>query len=471
MNISIIGMGYVGLVAGVCFAEMGHIVTGLDIDESKISELSNGGVPLHEPGLRELLQRNLKEGRICFTTRYDVAIRASPLIFLALPTPASRDGSADLSYIFSAAKEIAEQMDSYKLIVNKSTAPVGTLIAIKNYIERILKARKSTLSFNVGSNPEFLKEGTALQDFLKPDRIIIGSDSHGVRKVLTEIYSGFTLSRDRIMHMSIAAAELTKYVANAMLSCRISFMNEIAALCDGLQVNVQDVRRGIGSDSRIGSAFLYPGVGFGGSCFPKDLSALINIAKETGVVPHMLEAIWKVNNNQKSFLYRKLCELFTRTGLFNKVIAIWGLSFKPDTDDMREAPSISLIQSLQRSGACLQLFDPVAMAKAKSILPPSENVVFCASEKLAATGADAICLLTEWKQFRYINMEEIYSLMREKYFLDGRNQYCPKAMRKLGFAYLGIGTSESMDSILDSPSPLCTREEQVMEGNISACRN
>lgn len=271
--------------------------------------------------------------------------------------------------------------------------------------------------------------------------------------------------------MSIAAAELTKYVANAMLSCRISFMNEIAALCDGLQVNVQDVRRGIGSDSRIGSAFLYPGVGFGGSCFPKDLSALITMAKETKVAPHMLEAIWKVNNNQKSFLYRKLCELFARTGLSNKVIAIWGLSFKPDTDDMREAPSLSLIQSLQRSGASLQLFDPVAMAKAKAILPPSQNVIFCASEKLAATGADAICLLTEWKQFRYINMEEIYSLMREKYFLDGRNQYCPKAMRKLGFAYLGIGTSESMDSILDSPSPLYTREENVIESNISACRN
>lgn len=399
-----------------------------------------------------------------------MAIRASPLLFLALPTPSNLDGSADLSYIFSAAQQIAEHMDSFKVIVNKSTAPVGTLLSIKKYMERMLHARKSPHSFDIGSNPEFLKEGTALQDFLKPDRIIIGSDSHYVRKILTEIYSGFTLSRDRIMPMSIAAAELTKYVANAMLSCRISFMNEVAALCDGLGVNVQDIRRGIGSDSRIGSAFLYPGVGFGGSCFPKDLSALIHMAKETGAKPHMLEAIWKVNKNQKSFLYRKLCELFG-TGLSNKVIAIWGLSFKPDTDDMREAPSLSLIQSLQRSGASLQLFDPVAMGKAKSILSPSESVIFCASEKLAATGADAICLLTEWKQFRYINMQEIYSLMRQKYFLDGRNQYCPKAMRKLGFTYVGIGTSKSMAPISDAPASFYMREEEVMKSDISACRN
>lgn len=471
MNISIIGMGYVGLVAGVCFAEMGHIVAGLDIDEKKISELSAGRVPLHEPGLKELLERNLKERRISFTTSYAIATKASPLIFLALPTPPGKDGSADLSYIFSAAREIAKHMNSYTLLVNKSTAPVGTLIALKNYIEKILRERQSDCSFDIGSNPEFLKEGTALQDFLKPDRIIIGSESAYVRKTLTEIYSGFTLSRDRIMHMSIAAAELTKYVANAMLSCRISFMNEIAALCDGLGVNVQEVRRGIGSDSRIGSAFLYPGVGFGGSCFPKDLSALMNMARGIGVSPHMLEAIWKVNESQKGFLYTKLCELFASTGLSNKVIAIWGLSFKPDTDDMREAPSLSLIKSLIESGASLQLFDPVAMEKAKSILPSSENVIFCESEKLAATGADAICLLTEWKQFRYINMQEIYLLMRQKYFLDGRNQYCPKAMRKLGFTYLGIGTSESNPPIWDNYTRFFTQKEEILESDLSACGN
>lgn len=471
MNISIIGMGYVGLVAGVCFAEMGHIVTGLDIDEKKIGELSIGRVPLHEPGLAELLQRNLREGRISFTTSYALATRASPLIFLALPTPTNTGGSSDLSYLFSAAKQIAEHMNSYTLIVNKSTAPVGTLVAIKNYMEKILNALNSPHSFDMGSNPEFLKEGTALQDFLKPDRIIIGSDSLHVRQVLTEIYSGFTLSRDKIMYMSIRAAELTKYVANAMLSCRISFMNEIAALCDSLQVNVQDVRRGIGSDSRIGSAFLYPGVGFGGSCFPKDLRALINIAKKNGIKPHILEAIWEVNNNQKSFLYRKLCELFASTGLSNKVIAIWGLSFKPDTDDMREAPSLPLIQSLQQSGAFLQLFDPIAMGKAKSLLSSSENILFCASEKFAATGADAICLLTEWKQFRYINMQEIYLLMRQKYFLDGRNQYCPKAMRKLGFTYMGIGTCDTMHPISDDPTQFPLQKEGAEESHISACRN
>lgn len=463
MNITIIGTGYVGLVAGVCFAEMGHIVTGLDFDEEKVHQLSIGKVPLHEPGLAELLRKNLEERRISFTSSYPFAVSASPLIFLALPTPSYSDGSVDLSYIFSAASQIAQYMNSYKLIVNKSTAPVGTVCAIRNHIERLLRARGSDSSFDVGCNPEFLKEGSALQDFLKPDRIIIGSDSEYVRRQLSEIYCGFTLSRDRIMHMDIRAAELTKYVANAMLSCRISFMNEIAGLCEALQVNVQDIRKGIGSDSRIGSAFLYPGVGFGGSCFPKDLRALIATAKKSEVPSHMLEAIWKVNVNQKGLLYKKLCEFFSKEGgLSNKVIAIWGLSFKPDTDDIREAPSLSLIQSLQDSGAVLQLFDPVAMAKAQFIFPSLHNLEFCANEKLAATGADAICLLTEWKQFRYINMEEISSAMRGKFFLDGRNQYCPKKMKELGFTYWGIGTCAPQNPI---------EERQSSDSDVSACRN
>lgn len=463
MNITVIGMGYVGLVAAVCFAEMGHIVVGLDNDQDKIKQLLMGRVPLYEPGLAELLQKNLAEKRISFTTSYSFAVCASPLIFLALPTPSRTDGSVDLSYIYSAAREIARCMDSYKLIVNKSTAPVGTVSAIRNHIDRWLVERGAGLSFDVGSNPEFLKEGSALQDFLKPDRIIIGSDSEIVREQLNEIYVGFTLSRDRIIHMSIAAAELTKYVCNAMLSCRISFMNEIAALCEALGVNIQDIRKGLGSDSRIGPAFLYAGVGFGGSCFPKDLRALTDFARKCALPSPLLDAIWEVNLHQKRLLYKKLGKLFSSYGgLCNKVIAIWGLSFKPDTDDVREAPSLDLIQSLQKSGARLQLFDPVAMLKAKATLSSLENLTFCVSEKVAATGADAICLLTEWKQFRYINMREIFSVMQRKFFVDGRNQYCPNYMKKLGFIYSGIGTSTDSDSL---------HERQSLDSDVSACRN
>ncbi|MGL4348687.1 MAG: UDP-glucose dehydrogenase family protein [Chlamydiales bacterium] len=461
MNITIIGMGYVGLVAGVCFAEMGHTVIGLDIDMDRVDQLLIGNVPLYEPGLKELLQKNIAEGRISFTSSYRFAVSASLLIFLALPTPSNKDGSVNLSYIFSAAGEIAQYMDSYKLIINKSTAPVGTVCAIKNHIDELLFERGADVSFDVGCNPEFLKEGSALQDFLKPDRIIIGSDSETVREYLSEIYSGFILSRDRIIHMSIRAAELTKYVSNAMLSCRISFMNEIAGLCEAMQVNIQDIRKGLGSDSRIGPAFLYAGVGFGGSCFPKDLRALRGFAKKCDVPSLMLDAIWQVNIHQKAVLYEKLRELFyDYGGLSNKVIAIWGLAFKPDTDDMREAPSLDLIQSLQKSGSMLQLFDPVAMSKAKLLLPSVKNLIFCSSEKLAATGADAVCLVTEWKQFRYINMRQIYSVMRRKFFLDGRNQYCPDNMKKLGFIYSGIGTCAS-------PNPSYERDSS----DVSTCRN
>lgn len=463
MNITVIGMGYVGLVAGVCFAEMGHTVFGLDNDEEKIDQLRTGRIPFYEPGLSELVQKNIAERRISFTSSYRFAISASPLIFLALPTPSRSDGSVDLSYIFSAASEIAHVMDSYKLIVNKSTAPVGTVRAIRNHIEQWLLERGVCLPFDVGSNPEFLKEGSALQDFLKPDRIIIGSDNERVREQLSAIYCGFTLSRDRLIHMSIAAAELTKYVCNAMLSCRISFMNEIASLCEVLGVNIQDIRKGLGSDSRIGPAFLYAGVGFGGSCFPKDLRALTYFAKKCKVPSPMLEAIWQVNVQQKGLLYQKLREFFApHGGLSNTVIAIWGLSFKPDTDDVREAPSLELIQSLQSSGAKLQLFDPIAMATTKLALPSLDHLTFCGNEKMAATGADAICLLTEWKQFRYINMEEIASVMRRKFFLDGRNQYCPNYMKKLGFIYSGIGTCTSTDSL---------QEHYSCDSDVSTCRN
>lgn len=463
MNITVIGMGYVGLVAAVCFAEMGHMVVGLDNDEDKIRQLQRGRIPLYEPGLAELLQKNLSERRLSFTTSYSLAVSASSLLFLALPTPSCADGSVDLSYIFSAAEEIAHCMDSYKLIVNKSTAPVGTVRAIKNQMEKWLLERGVSLSFDVGCNPEFLKEGCALQDFLKPERIIIGSDSEIVREQLNQIYGGFTLSRYRIIHMSIAAAELTKYVCNAMLSCRISFMNEIAALCDALGVNIQDIRKGLGSDSRIGPAFLYAGVGFGGSCFPKDLRALMDFARKCSVPSPLLNAIWQVNTQQKRLLYQKLQKLLAPYGgLYNKVIAIWGLSFKPDTDDIREAPSLDLIQSLQTSGARLQLFDPVAMSKAKATLSSLENTTFCTTEKEAATGADAICLLTEWKQFRYMNMREIFSVMRRKFFVDGRNQYCPNNMKKLGFIYSGIGTPAASDGV---------EECLGVDSDLSACRN
>lgn len=447
MQILIVGTGYVGLVTGACFAEMGHTVICLDIDANKIELLSQGVVPIYEPGLEEIVKRNLQQKRLRFTTDYASAVSAANVCFIAVPTPSSEDGSCDTSYVEAAARQIAAHMDSYKIIVNKSTVPVGTAYFVQKVLKEELARLGKQIPFDVLSNPEFLKEGAAVQDCLKPDRIIIGSDHPQPAEVLKEIYSAFTLSHDRILFMDTLSAEMTKYAANAMLALRISFMNEIADICKQVGANVNEVRKGIGSDSRIGYPFLYPGVGYGGSCFPKDVRALISTAKQNGVQPLLLEAADSVNNRQKKVLAKKVERYFSnRGGVQGKTIAVWGLSFKPDTDDMREAPSLSFIEDLLKQGAKVRLFDPVAMPNAKKILQNNPNISWCQDEFDAAKDADAIALLTEWKQFRLVDFKPIRHQMKGIAFFDGRNQYKPFDMKSKGFDYISIGVPDHLQS-------------------------
>jgi UDPglucose 6-dehydrogenase len=443
MQILIVGAGYVGLVSGACFAEMGHTVICLDIDDQKIESLQHGVIPIYEPGLEELVKRNLKEKRLIFTTDYEYGVCETKVCFIAVPTPSREDGSCDISYVESAVRHIARMMNQYKIIVDKSTVPVGTAALVTKIIQQELEKRGVQIPFDVVSNPEFLKEGAAIQDCLKPDRIIIGADSVKALEVMKEIYSAFTLNYDRIITMDVLSAEMTKYAANAMLATRISFMNEIAAICKKVGANVNEVRKGIGSDSRIGYSFLYPGIGYGGSCFPKDIRALISKAKEVGVEPSIMEAVDHVNDRQKKLLGKKMIHYFsTRGGIKRKVIAVWGLSFKPDTDDMREAPSIEFIEELLTEGAHLRLFDPVAIPNAKKLLPTTAAITWCPNEIEAAAGADAIALMTEWKQFRLVDFQPIKEKMRGYAFFDGRNQYKPLDMKARGFDYISIGVPD-----------------------------
>lgn len=445
MQILIVGTGYVGLVTGACFAEMGHSVVCLDIDPEKISALQNGVIPIFEPGLEELVKRNKK--RLVFTTDYKKGVDHAKVCFIAVPTPSRDDGSCDTRYVEAAARSIGRAMDEYKIVVNKSTVPVGTASFVAKTIREELALRKVSFEVDVVSNPEFLKEGAAIQDCLKPDRIIIGADTQRSADAMREIYSAFTLSHERIISMDILSAEMTKYAANAMLATRISFMNEIAEICKKVGANVNEVRKGIGSDSRIGYSFLYPGVGYGGSCFPKDIRALISKAREVGVDPQIMEAVDKVNNRQKKVLGQKMIQYFSkRGGVKGKTIAVWGLSFKPDTDDMREAPSLEFIDQLLKEGARLRLFDPVAMPNAKKILPDHPDITWCNDEKEAATGADAVALMTEWKQFRLVDLKPIQDQMKGLAFFDGRNQYKPQEMRSRGFDYISIGAPDILNS-------------------------
>jgi len=447
MHILIVGTGYVGLVSGACFAEMGHTVICLDIDAKKIQNLQNGIIPIYEPGLEELVKRNLKEKRLTFTTDYKSSVPQTEVCFIAVPTPSREDGSCDTSYVESAARSIAESMNGYKIIVNKSTVPVGTASFVAKTIENALQKRGIKYPFDVVSNPEFLKEGAAIQDCLKPDRIIIGADSPKALEVMKEIYSAFTLSHDRIILMDVLSAEMTKYAANAMLATRISFMNEIAEICKKVGANVNEVRKGIGSDSRIGYSFLYPGVGYGGSCFPKDIRALISKGKEVGVDPAIMEAVDQVNNRQKKLLGKKLLKYFSsRGGIKGKIIAVWGLSFKPDTDDMREAPSLEFIEQLLKEGAVLRLFDPVAIPNAQKLLKSNSAITWCSNEVEAAAGADAIALMTEWKQFRLVDFKPIKEKMKGFAFFDGRNQYKPLDMKTRGFDYISIGAPDVLQN-------------------------
>ncbi len=442
MRILMVGTGYVGLVTGACFAEMGHMVTCLDIDEKKIEKLSHGEIPIFEPGLDELVKRNLQQKRLKFTTNYPLSVIDAEVCFIAVPTPSRPDGSCDISYVESAAREIAKHMNGYKIIVNKSTVPVGTADRVGAIIR---EERGSEAAFDVVSNPEFLKEGAAVQDCLKPDRIIIGANSPKAIDTLKEIYSSFTLSHDRILVMDTLSAEMTKYAANAMLALRISFMNEIAEVCKKVGANVNEVRKGIGSDTRIGYSFLYPGVGYGGSCFPKDVRALIATAKNAGSDPILLQATDDVNERQKKRLGASMIQYFTsRGGVKGKTIGIWGLSFKPDTDDMREAPSLTFIEELLKEGAKLRLFDPVSMPNAKKILGDLQQITWCSSEFEAANGADAVALLTEWKQFRLVDFKSVQNHMKGIAFFDGRNQYKPLDMKKQGFDYIAIGVPDQL---------------------------
>lgn len=454
MKILMVGTGYVGLVTAACFSEMGHQVICLDIDHQKIANLNNGILPIFEPGLKELVDRNSKAGRLFFITDYREGVERCDVCFLALPTPSHEDGSCNLSCIFAAAAEIALHMDKHKIIVNKSTVPVGTAHQIKQRISSVLKARNIDISFGIVSNPEFLKEGSAINDCMKPDRIILGVENEKSAKIMREIYSAFTINHDRIFLMDLVSAEMTKYAANAMLALRISFMNELANLCEKTGADIKQVRIGIGSDQRIGYQFLYAGAGYGGSCFPKDVRALCAIAKERGLSLSILEAVDWVNECQKKILVEKIHSYFkTRGGIKEKTIAIWGLAFKPDTDDVREAPSLTIIRELLNEGALVRAYDPVAIPNAIKIFDHRTNLQFCKDEYDAAFGAHAIVLITEWKQFRFVDFSKISNNLKQNVFFDGRNQYHLSEMKRLGFEYFGIGVPSSekdLSSILFS---------------------
>lgn len=443
MNILVIGVGYVGLVTGTCFAEMGHHVTCLDIDQGKIDCLKKGEIPFYEPGLKELVLRNKLEKRLSFTQNY-AAVKDADLIFIAVGTPSKKSGEADLSFIEAAAESIGKHLEDYAVVVNKSTVPVGTARKLTSLIRDQLEKRKKEILFDIVSCPEFLKEGSAIDDCMKPDRIIIGSDSEKATRILKRLYSSFTFNHDRILVMDIESAELTKYASNAMLATRISFMNELSGICEKVGANINQVRLGMSGDHRIGYHFLYAGAGYGGSCFPKDIRALCALAEELKVETPLLHSVTEVNEKQKKKLSKRISEYFAKKGgVKGKTIAIWGLSFKPNTDDLREAPSLTLIDSLLKKGATLRLYDPVAMDKAKKVLKGKEKILFCLNEYQAAQNADAIVLVTEWKQFRFVNLKTVLTKMRGNAFFDGRNQYHANEMAAKGFYYVGVGVPKN----------------------------
>ena len=436
MKIAIVGTGYVGLVSGACFAEMGIDVICVDIDNVKIENLKKGIMPIYEPGLEEMVQRNFNDKRLHFTTDLNSCLNDVEIVFSAVGTPPDEDGSADLQYVIDVAKTIGANMEKYLILVTKSTVPVGTSHIIKDIINKELERRGLDIPFDVASNPEFLKEGVAIKDFMSPDRVVIGVESEKAHEVMERLYKPFTLSNYRILFMDIASAEMTKYAANAMLATRISFMNDIANLCEIIGADVDQVRRGIGSDSRIGSKFLYAGCGYGGSCFPKDVKALYNTAKQNNYRMKVIEAVEQVNEDQKSILFKKALNLFDGN-LQGKTIALWGLSFKPETDDMREAPSLIIINNLLEAGATVKCYDPVAMQETKRRI--GNSVSYCKDMYETVKDADALMLVTEWKHFRIPNWDKIKQLMKGNIIIDGRNIYDYKELKNKGFIYSGIG--------------------------------
>ncbi|MBA3767498.1 MAG: UDP-glucose/GDP-mannose dehydrogenase family protein [Acidobacteria bacterium] len=431
MDIAVIGSGYVGLVTGACFAEFGVDVTCVDVDAEKITRLSNGEIPIYEPGLDHLVTKNLHAGRLRFTTDIKSAVEQALVIFLAVGTPPKEDGSADLKHIYEVARSVAEYMNGYKVIVTKSTVPVGTGESLRRLIRE--NQRKQT-PFGVVSNPEFLREGAAIDDFMRPDRVVIGSRDEEAIAIMRDLHRPLFLIETPFVITSIEAAELTKYAANAFLATKISFINEIANLCDRLGCDVHDVARAIGMDGRIGRKFLHPGPGFGGSCFPKDTRSLSSIAHEFGCDSLIVDAVIEVNQRQRGVMLPKIKNLVG--DLKGKTITVLGLSFKPETDDMREAPSIDIIRNLVEDGAIVRAYDPVAISEARKILP---DISYAEDEYMAVTGADALVFITEWNQFRALDMERIRGLMRSPKIADLRNIYEPEAMRELGFDYVGVG--------------------------------
>ena len=434
MKIAVVGTGYVGLVTGTCFAETGNNVICVDIDKKKVEQMQNGEVPIYEPHLDVLFERNIKQGRLKFTTDLKSAIDTAQIIFLALPTPPGEDGSADLSYVLGVAEELGKIISDYKVIVDKSTVPVGTAEKVKNAV-----AKNARVDFDIVSNPEFLREGYAVDDFLKPDRVVVGTSSAKARNLMEELYKPFVRSGNPIIFMDEKSAELTKYAANSFLATKITFMNEIANFCEKVGADVDMVRIGIGSDSRIGKRFLFPGIGYGGSCFPKDVSALAKSGKEVGFDFKIINAVMEVNEKQKLRLFEKIKEHY-KNDLKGKVFALWGLAFKPDTDDIREAPALYLIEELLNAGAKVRAFDPEAMSNVKKLF--GDKIFFADDEYNALEGAEALLIATEWSEFRTPDFEKIASTLKSKLIFDGRNLYDLAQMKKLGFEYQSIGRED-----------------------------
>lgn len=444
MKISVIGSGYVGLVAGACFAESGNTVICVDIDEAKIDGLKQGVIPIYEPGLKEMILRNSAEGRLSFTTDIEAAVKGSLISFIAVGTPPGEDGSADLKYVIGVARSIGKHMTGYRIVVDKSTVPVGTADKVREAIQEELDNRGLTYEFDVVSNPEFLKEGAAIDDFMKPDRVVIGTDNVRTAEIMKELYEPFMRKNNRMIVMDIRSAEMTKYAANAMLATRISFMNQIANLCEKMGADVAAVREGIGSDSRIGYDFLFPGPGYGGSCFPKDVKALIKTAEENDYDFLLLKSVEEVNERQKEVLSMKVENLLgdgTDKSLSGRTIACWGLSFKPRTDDMREAPSLTIIEKLLSLGASVRVHDPEAMKEAKKVF--GDHIAYNHNQYEILAGADALVIITDWNEYRNPDFDRIASELKSPVIIDGRNLYKPDRMKNAGFTYVPLGRTGS----------------------------
>jgi len=436
MNITIIGTGYVGLVSGTCFAETGITVTCVDVDQKKIDNLNQGIIPIYEPGLTPMVQKNMEKGRLFFSTSLKDSIAEADAVFIAVGTPPDEDGSADLQYVLGVAKEIGKYSDHYMVIVTKSTVPIGTASKVKAAIQDELDKRKQDIPFDVASNPEFLKEGAAIDDFLKPDRVVIGTESQRAQKVMKKLYKPFLMNNHPVIFMDIPSAEMTKYAANSMLATKISFMNDIANLCEIVGADVNNVRRGIGSDTRIGHKFIYPGTGYGGSCFPKDVQALVKTSEQNGHPLEILKSVEHVNNRQKSVLYRKMMTHFNGN-LKGKKIAIWGLSFKPNTDDMREAPALVIIDKLLKEGAEVVAYDPVAMEECHHKI--GDSIGYAKDQYEALIDADALAVVTEWNEFKVPNFKVMEKLLKNKLIFDGRNIYDIEELIENDYTYYSIG--------------------------------